>query len=579
MTALDGGVKAALHGWDSFLNYYSDEAAKAFAKLLVEKLERVDGDCIVHWNMPDDPYFCMVQDGVKLHELPFTADDGTIVYPQDKNYKSTVYFNFLNRVMRYANALRPNTYLHVFAYTYSEETPAIDVDERLIVTLAPILTNDKYAYDDPEHHDNDLIRDNIIRWAKKTDNLELYMYWCSFRGAMYSRPLLYSIKRNLLWFEQLGIKRLTIEGKLDCSLLEQLNEKQKDSIQFYDMNEAYIWAIHKLMWNPRQDPQALLERYCRIVYKESAAAMLRYFELLQKGWDEKDSLIWYTTGGDVYYLQCVIGAGIQKDVLQALEEAVAQAQTPSVKRKTQVVLKTVKREIDRYKNFEKEEAEVLYCGLGEDRILSEAEMDHINNPNSVWNKTKALSVLRNSETLEYYPKEANFSCLMLYDEKYMYIGYTVFDDKLVEEVDGNGCKRYYREDGDPFISYGETYIGGNVFNQDTYYGFISGFMGDRYNQFYENNGTPEGKPIPENLRDVAFVKYDKDPEKRYYFHVQVIPYEVLGATAENCTPYGSFVYYTNRYGRAGWMGHGLWSKPNFVRFTLKPKEEIKGVQK
>ena len=50
---------------------------------------------------------------------------------------------------------------------------------------------------------------------------------------------------------------------------------------------------------------------------------------------------------------------------------------------------------------------------------------------------------------------------------------------------------------------------------------------------------------------------------------EVIPYTALGAAADNCTPYGSFVYYTNRFGRGGWMGYGLWCKPNFSPYTLR----------
>lgn len=573
MTAPDGGVMPALHGWDSFLNYYNKDVAKAFAKLLVDSVEKIGEGNLGHWNMPDNPYFCMVENGVKLHEQPFTADEGTTVYPEDKNYKSTVYFNFLNRVMQEANALRPNTYLHVFAYTYSEETPAIDVDERLVITLAPIQTNDKYAYTDTRSHDNDGIRDNLIRWSQKTNNLELYMYWSSFRGTTYSRPILKVIQENLLWFESLGIKRVQIEGKVDCSLLENPTPAQANSVKFYDMNEAYTWAMHKLMWNPRQDIDELLTRFCKIVYKECAKETAEYFRLLQKGWDEKDALVWYTTGGDVYYLQFVLNAGVADGITAALTKAKAKATTLSVKRKVDVLYETTLAEIDKYKNFVKEDAEVLYTDIGEDKLLSKEQMDYIHNAASEWNRAKSLTVLRDYSTMEYYPKEAKFSCKMLFDKKNIYVGYTIFDDRLVEEKEINGVKRYYREDGSELVSYPETYIGGNVFNQDTYYGFISGFMGERKDQWYENKGSPKGQPIPQGVRDVKYVHLADEKEKRYYFHVQVIPYEALGVAADSCNPYGSFVYYTNRFGRAGWMGYGLWSKQNFSAFPLIKKEK------
>ena len=272
MTALDGGPMPAHCGWDSFLNYYNEDIAKEFARRLVQGVERLGGKDVGIWIMPDNPYFCMIQDGVKLHEQPFVADDGTRVEPTDKNYKSTVYFNFLNRVMKEANKLRPNTYLQVFAYTYSEQAPAIEIDERLIVALAPIQTNEKYSYTDKSNHDNDAIRDNIEIWSKKAKKLALYTYWGSFRGTIYSRPSLKVVKENLLWFKKLGVYQIEIEGKVDCSYLEELKPSQKNARKYYDLNEGYIWAMNKLLWNPEEDIEELLARYCKRLQKSGADA-------------------------------------------------------------------------------------------------------------------------------------------------------------------------------------------------------------------------------------------------------------------------------------------------------------------
>lgn len=297
--------------------------------------------------------------------------------------------------------------------------------------------------------------------------------------------------------------------------------------------------------------------------------MRKYFALLQKGWDSKYGLVWYNTGGDVYYLQFLIKAGVAKAVVSTLEKALKKAKTPSVKRKIQTIYQTVTTELEKYKDFQKEEAEVVYTDIGEEKLLGEAEMDYVNNEKSVWHTAKPLTVLRYCDTMQYYPKEANFSCRMLYDDKNIYIGYTVFDDQITEERLVGERKRYYRLDGSEVISYGETYIGGNSFNQDTYYGYISGIMGERDSQWYENKGSPIRNPMPDGVRTVQFVKLSEEKEKRYCFQVQVIPYEAIGAKSDACTPYGSFVYYTNRFGRAGWMGYGLWCKPNFSSYRLQ----------
>ena len=99
MTEADGTPKKAFGGYESFPNYYNKDVAKFLARRLVEGMEKTNEEDIFHWTMPDNSYFYMQENGVKLHEQPFTCDDGTVVYPNESNYKSTVYFNFLNRLI------------------------------------------------------------------------------------------------------------------------------------------------------------------------------------------------------------------------------------------------------------------------------------------------------------------------------------------------------------------------------------------------------------------------------------------------------------------------------------------------
>ena len=230
------------------------------------------------------------------------------------------------------------------------------------------------------------------------------------------------------------------------------------------------------------------------------------------------------------------------------------------------------KELDKYENFVKESASVVYV-QGED-LLSEKALDYVDNKDSAWNKAIPLYVLRNYQTMEFYPKEAKFSCRILYDRKNIYFGYTIFDDSIVKvENMADGQFKIFREDGSEAVSYAETYIGGNHLNQEKYFGYISGWQKERgYNgQFYQNEGNAEPVPHPDGLKDVKFCKLSDKKEERYYFHVQVIPIEGLESTFDTFMPYGSFVYYTNRFGRAGWMGYGLWSKANFSEFKLQKR--------
>lgn len=572
MTDIDGKPKTHAAS-ESFINYYNGDAAKEVAKRFVTFLETADTDTLYSLIMPDNPYFCVKETGKTLSEMPFTADDGTTVLPSDKNYKSTVYFNYMNRVVREINRLRPNTYVLTFAYLYSEEVPAIETDEHLIVSLAPIYTNERYAYTDESCEENRAIAENIRAWSEKSKKLCIYSYWNSFRGTIYMRPILKQVKEDLLWFEKLGVYGITAEGKLDCSLVENMTVAQKNARKFFDMNEACTWVINKLLWNPHAEISVLLEQYAKIVYKEVASEFLEYYRLIEKGFESQNAYVWYPTGGDVYVLQFIINAGVKDEVLATLQRAKEKAITPSVKERIRSISETVEEQIAKYADFIKEEATITYTDKSEQEIVSEWSLDYRNNGESVWNKAVPIKVLRDYNTMAFYNQEADFECRMLMDENNVYVGYSVKDDEIDKvDKDENGHIRVFRENGERMIAYAETYIGGNVLNQSTYYGYISGFRTSKAdNVFYRNSGMPTRVREDKGLQDYYFVKTSQNKSERYCFHVQKIPITALGVDKADFTPYGSFVYYTNRYKRAGWMGFGLWSKQNFQSFRIRRK--------
>ncbi len=565
MTDSDGEPKKAKH--DSYVNFYNLDVAKVIANRLYEKSKDKSDRIKMQFIMPDDPYFFVKINGVELSAMPFTTSDGVTVYPDQKNYKSTVYFNFLNAVAREYNKLKPNSDLYTLAYLYAEQAPEVEIDEHLVVHLAPISTNEKHSYIASGETGNKEIRENIERWATKCKRLGIYTYWFSFKGGIYSRPIIKTLQENLKWFKSLGVSGVLMESKLDCSFSENLSAPQKDGIKWFDMNEAYLWMANKLLFNPDLNADGLLKRFCKVVYKESYKEMLAYYKLIEKGYKKVDEYVWYATGGDVYIRKFILQAGVDKAVLATLKSACDKANTSTVKRRVESVYQTVKKEIEKFSSYIEEDFVITYTDFGQDNILQTEQIDYISNPNSVWNKAMPVRVVRNYNTYEFYDKSSNFNCRALYDDENLYISYTVYDDQIEKfEIKPDGQTVVYRTDGKTLVSYAETYIGGNALNQSEYYGLISGFNGKAETiQFYKHVGSPISKPIPSGAKDVKFVHLSERLEQRYYIHVQVLPLNALGVKVEDFKPYGSFVYYTDRYKRAGWKGNGLWNKDNIYK--------------
>ncbi len=568
MLDFDGKPKKNRHN-DSFLNYYREDVAELCANRFIEMLNNYPEfrDRRLKIKAPDDSHFYMVdEDGALLHEKPFTCDDGTVVYPEEAEYQSTVYYNFVNRIVKKVTAVYPNVTFFKSAYQYCELCPKIDLDPRVIVAICPLTMDMHTPLSSPNCPKGSLeVLENIKKWVKKCNSVWIYEYWQCFKGNIYSRPNVYVVQENLKTYYQLGVKGIDPEGLVDCA------NACGESLH-YDMNEMYYWITNKLMWNFELLIPGLERQFCEIVYGKAANDMFRYYELIEKGWNEKEGYVFWATGGDLYIKEFIIKAGIADDVKDALEKALSRDLTDVQKRKISAIKKVVFAEIDKYSKIVNEDAVFNYTDVGIENLLSQEMLAYFNNEKSPWNSAGEIKVFKDYNTFEDYSSESNLAVKLLYDKDYLYFGFTVYDDMLVKgeyDTTFKHCPLLKRADGTVVKSYSETYVGASMFNMSRYYGYISGLRPDA--QFYVNEGEPVLQPMTKGFREAFYVHVGENPKDRYYFHVQAIAFNDIGCSLETAMPFGSLVYYTNRYGRTGWKGNGLWAKHSFSEFKLKNK--------
>ncbi len=568
MQGFDGKPKPNIDH-DSFLNYYRQDVAEMCAQKYLDMLKEYPeyADYVLKIKAPDDAHFYMVdEDGTLLHTKPFTTDDGQTVYPDQPEYQSTVYWNFVNRMVKIIAKTYPNLRIYKVAYQYCELCPKTTLDEHIIVGVAPLALDCHYSYDSPKcPESNKNILKNIENWCKMCKKVCIYEYWQCFKGNIYSRPNLYVVQSNIRKYYELGVWGITPEGVVDSAVA-----LGKDP--HYDLNEMYYWITNNLMWNVNFDLVAARENFCNLAYGNAAKDMLRYYTLIEKGWEERDAYVVWSTGGDVYTKEFIINAGIADSVKETLSLALTRKINDKQKAKIVAIRDIVFAEIDKYSKFVSEDAEFNLTDVGSDVLLSQEMLDYKHNPKSEWNKAGEIRVFKDFNTMENYDPKANLSVKLLYDSEYMYFGYTVYDDMLSGEEDKiSDCGKpiYTRTDGSEVLSYGELYIGGSTFNMSKYYGYISGIRHARQNECYVNEGVPEQIPISKNFKEAFFKHVGDDACDRYYFHVQAVSLKDIGVTLDNALPFGSVVYYSDRYGRVGWKGNGLWAKQGFSSYKLK----------
>jgi len=197
--------------------------------------------------------------------------------PDRKNFsgqpdRSRYFMEFYNKVATKVAEKYPDAVLGFYAYGYISNAPE---NFEAHPSLVPIITYDRLSWIDPERKNNDLERHT--QWAKVCRSIGWYDYFFSGR---YLLPRTYNhLKADILRTAYAkGVRYFTAEynplGVMSGMGLEK---------EWVDGPMAYM--TYKLLWNPEQDENAILDDwYCAAVGVKAAPYLKNYFELLEKFW-------------------------------------------------------------------------------------------------------------------------------------------------------------------------------------------------------------------------------------------------------------------------------------------------------
>jgi len=185
------------------------------------------------------------------------AQDGPDIWGKQGN--SRRYFLFLNQVARELRKTHPDKYLGMLAYRSVMYPPANLAVERNIM---PYMCYTRSHWSHPEVKRRDLANTNA--WLKRVDKFGIYEY---LYGAGFSIPRLYL--HNLAEF----LRHVGNEAPGSGFYAEIYAN--------HGLDGPKAWVVEKLVWNPNQDVDALIHRWCVGVFQEAAAPMERYFRGLE----------------------------------------------------------------------------------------------------------------------------------------------------------------------------------------------------------------------------------------------------------------------------------------------------------
>ncbi|GBG07300.1 hypothetical protein PAT3040_01848 [Paenibacillus agaridevorans] len=240
---------------------------------------------------------------------------------------SELYYSWVNEVVENVLTANNNKYADkwfgLLAYDEVNDPPTFALNPRVV----PFVTKDRLAWIDPDIRavEHDLAE----KWGKVTSQMGWYDY---MYGTLYAVPRVYPsvIADNYRYAKANGVKAHYAE------MYGNAGDGPK------------AWLAAKLLWNPDQDEDALLQEwYERAVGPAAAPDVAAYYALWENFWTSKiKETEWFELGKDLTYLTFNDASYLNAVTVEMisesrvlLESAVAKAVTDKQKARASLLLR------------------------------------------------------------------------------------------------------------------------------------------------------------------------------------------------------------------------------------------------
>lgn len=278
---------------------------------------REDGVPFTDWSVcqSDTQSFCGCEKCSGNLKLP----DGRVSFAEAENHKSTLFFNWLNRMMEPIALAFPNLRVSTFAYQYSAPPPDVKVHPNVDVAYCPFIKNDRF----PVFSDvNSKWRKRTEEWSRVSSNVVVREYWGCAAG--FPRPNSLVAAKDLQWYLKKGITKVYSEGYSDFTSPDRKlppTAHRNETCGWWDASAIEHWVLSRLMWDPSVPVERLRDEYCERTYRKAAKPMKRLYALIAEKWFADDAVTYWRDDKSADAARYLVRTGADDEVLKLLREA------------------------------------------------------------------------------------------------------------------------------------------------------------------------------------------------------------------------------------------------------------------
>ncbi len=182
----------------------------------------------------------------------------------------------------------PEITFRLSAYQWSRHSPKnfIKFPTNMILSFADIEAN--FAKSIKDRENIEIYRD-LLGWTKYIDNISIWHYIINFDGYFQPYPDLFATDKSIKVFSSVAnVKGIFLQGSYGTYGGEFSNLR--------------IWVFSKLLWNPNQDINRLIEEFAQYYYGDASQDVLEYIELLHNSLEKTDDRLLVKTSINSDYL-------------------------------------------------------------------------------------------------------------------------------------------------------------------------------------------------------------------------------------------------------------------------------------
>ncbi len=181
-----------------------------------------------------------------------------------------LYIQFVNKVAEIVEKKHPDKFIITFAYSFTEKPPKFTKPRHnVFIQLAPIGICVSHPFTSCSDSASKKFRERFDGWARLTDRMSVWHYVTDFRHLLMPFPDFKEFTADIKTYHQKGVRGIFFQGSGGHG------PGSGDA-------DLRAWVMARMLWNPYQDGNELVNEYMHGVYGKAFKPMREYYDLMHE---------------------------------------------------------------------------------------------------------------------------------------------------------------------------------------------------------------------------------------------------------------------------------------------------------